>query len=59
MVSFAKKITAAALAVGMTVTAIPFAAFAAISTSGSSATTKDGFVYADGTKFMLDGSPYY
>ena len=59
MVSFAKKITAAALAVGMTVTAIPFAAFAAISTSGSSAATKDGFVYADGTKFMLDGSPYY
>ena len=59
MVSFAKKITAAALAVGMTVTAIPFAAFAAISTSGSSATTKDGFVYADGTKFMLDGSPFY
>ena len=30
MVSFAKKITAAALAVGMTFTAIPFAAFAVI-----------------------------
>lgn len=59
MNSFAKKITAVALAVGMTVTAIPIAAFAAISTSGSADTVKDGFVYADGTKFMLDGSPYY
>ena len=55
---FAKKITSAALAATMTLTALPISAFF-VSTTAAAEPTGSGFVYANGTRFMVDGSPFY
>ncbi|MGN0610847.1 MAG: CIA30 family protein, partial [Ruminiclostridium sp.] len=55
---FAKKITAAALAATMTLTALPISAFF-VSTTAAAESAGSGFAYTNGTRFMVDGSPYY
>lgn len=53
MIRFSAALASAAMAVSI----VPFADISAY--AEYAATHPEGFVYADGSKFMCDGSPYY
>ena len=60
MVSIAKKIIAAATSAAIVVSTIPVAfAWSSQDSTAIASASNDGFVYAEGTEFMLDGSTYY
>ena len=58
MIRLREKIASTTLAATMTLTALPISAFF-VSTSAAAEAAGSGFVYANGTRFMLDGSPFY
>lgn len=58
MIRLREKIASTALAATMTLTALPFSAFF-VSTTAAAESAGSGFAYANGTRFMVDGSPYY
>ena len=58
MTGFKKKLASSALATAMTLTALPVSVFF-ISTGAAAEGVPSGFAYAQGTRFMLDGSPFY
>lgn len=57
MTGVMRRFSAALAAAAMAVSIVPFADISAY--AEYAATHPDGFVYADGSKFMCDGSPYY
>ena len=58
MTGFKKRLASSALATAMTLTALPVSVFF-ISTGAAAEGVPSGFAYAQGTRFMLDGSPFY
>ena len=58
MTGFKKRLASTALATAMTLTALPVSVFF-ISTGAAAEGVPSGFAYAQGTRFMLDGSPFY
>ena len=58
MTGFKKRLASSALAAAMTLTALPVSVFF-ISTGAAAEGVPSGFAYAQGTRFMLDGSPFY
>lgn len=57
MTGVMRRFSAALAAAAMAVSIVPFADISAY--AEYAATHPEGFVYADGSKFMCDGSPYY
>lgn len=57
MTGVMRRFSAALAAAAMAVSIVPFADISAY--AEYAAAHPDGFVYADGSKFMCDGSPYY
>ena len=57
MTGVMKRFSAALAAAAMAVSIVPFADISAY--AEYAAAHPEGFVYADGSKFMCDGSPYY
>lgn len=57
MTGVLRRFSAALAAAAMAVSIVPFADISAY--AEYAATHPEGFVYADGSKFMCDGSPYY
>lgn len=57
MTGVMRRFSAALAAAAMTVSIVPFADISAY--AEYAAAHPEGFVYADGSKFMCDGSPYY
>ena len=57
MTGIMRRFSAALAAAAMAVSIVPFADISAY--AEYAATHPEGFVYADGSKFMCDGSPYY
>ena len=58
MTGFKKRLASTALATAMTLTTLPVSVFF-ISTGAAAEGVPSGFAYAQGTRFMLDGSPFY
>lgn len=58
MTGFKKRLASSALATAMTLTALPVSVFF-ISTGAAADGVPSGFAYTQGTRFMLDGSPFY
>ena len=58
MTGFKKRLASSALATAMTLTALPVSVFF-ISTGAAAEGVPSGFAYTQGTRFMLDGSPFY
>lgn len=58
MKGFKKQLASSALAMTMTLSALPVSVFF-ISTDANAQDVPSGFAYAQGTRFMLDGSPFY
>lgn len=58
MTGFKKRLASTALATAMTLTALPVSVFF-VSTGAAAEGVPSGFAYAQGTRFMLDGSPFY
>ncbi len=54
-----RVITSVAVAAAMLINALPFTTLAADKNTAETLSYPEGFVYANGTKFMCDGSPYY
>ena len=57
MTGFKKRLASAALATAMTLTALPVSVF--LISTDAEAGVPNGFAYTQGTRFMLDGSPFY
>lgn len=57
MTGFKKRLASTALATAMTLTALPVSVF--LISTDAAAGVPSGFAYAQGTRFMLDGSPFY
>lgn len=57
MTGFKKRLASTALATAMTLTALPVSVF--LISTDAEAGVPNGFAYTQGTRFMLDGSPFY
>ena len=57
MTGFKKRLASTALATAMTLTALPVSVF--LISTDAAAGVPNGFAYTQGTRFMLDGSPFY
>lgn len=57
MTGFKKRLASTALAAAMTLTALPVSVF--LISTDAEAGVPNGFAYTQGTRFMLDGSPFY
>lgn len=57
MTGFKKRLASTALATAMTLTALPVSVF--LISTDAVAGVPNGFAYTQGTRFMLDGSPFY
>ena len=57
MTGFKKSLASTALATAMTLTALPVSVF--LISTDAEAGVPNGFAYTQGTRFMLDGSPFY
>ena len=59
MTGFKKRLASTALATAMTLSALPVSVFFISTDTAADSSVPDGFAYAQGTRFMLDGSPFY
>jgi len=57
MTGFKKRLASTVLATAMTLTALPVSVF--LISTDAAAGVPNGFAYTQGTRFMLDGSPFY
>lgn len=57
MTGFKKRLASTALATAMTLTALPVSVF--LISTDAEAGVPNGFAYTQGTRFMLEGSPFY